>query len=456
MAESSSLIQPRTVTGDGDGIVSHAGLVWLADVADWTGLTAGLSVAMGRVAHRRHDPGRTLAQMVLSLADGGTCVSDLAQLRDQPSLFGPVASHPTTWRTFDQIGPAELRGLTAATTDAREIAWASGAGPSGELTIVDIDATHVNTRAVKQDGAPTYKRLFGHYPLLAMEPDTGEVLAAMMRPGNAGSGTATDHVNLLAAAIAALPMPWRGGHDQGDNAAIVTKPVLIRTDSAGATHWLAEECVERNLLFSFGYPIGGPVRDAVMCVDDDRWLPARNRRKARDGAWVVELTDYVNLAAWPKGTRLICRRERPHPGAQLSLFDTVEGFRHQCFITNQTDSDIVELELRHRQRGRSETIIRDTKACGLANLPFDDIVNNTVWMHLATIANNLLVWAKRLTLTGKLRTATPKTIRHRLLHVAARISPRRLKLDRNWPWTTTILDAIDRLNILFRPHTVTS
>ncbi len=455
MSKNSSLIRPRTVTGDGEGIVSHAGLVWLGEVADRTGLTAGLCTAMARLPHRRHDPGRTLTQMVLTLADGGTCVSDLAALRDQPALFGPVASHPTTWRTFDQVGPHELRQITTAVADARRVAWTAGAGPTGPVTIIDIDATHVTTRADKQDAAPTYKRLFGHYPLIAMEPDTGEVLAAQMRPGNAGSGTAADHVTLLAASIAVLPDVWQNGHQSGDPVEIVQKQVLIRTDSAAASHWFAEECDQRNLQFSFGYQINGAVRDAVMTIETD-WVPARNRHRRRPGAWVIELTDHITLKGWPTGTRLICRRERPHPGAQLSLFDTVEGFRHQCFITNQTDPDIVALELQHRQRGRAETIIRDTKACGLARLPFDDIVNNTVWMHLATIANNLLIWAKRLSLTGKMRTASPKTIRHRLLHVAARISPRRLRLDQNWPWTTTLIEALNQLDNILQPRTVTT
>ena len=455
MSKNSSLIQPRTVTGDGEGIVSHAGLVWLAEVADRTGLTAGLSSAMARLPRRRHDPGRTLAQMVLTLADGGTCVSDLAELRDQPSLFGPVASHPTTWRAFDQIGAVETRGIIAAAAAARTVAWEAGAGPTGAVTIIDIDATHITTRADKQDAAPTYKGKYGHYPLLAMEPDTGEVLAGMMRPGNAGSGTAQDHVSLLADALAALPTQWQAGHAGLDSPKMVEKPILIRTDSAGATHWFAEECHDHNLQFSFGYPISGAVRDALMDVEGP-WIPARNRRKPRDGAWVTELTGLIDLHQWPIGTRLICRRERPHPGAQLSLFDTVEGFRHQCFITNQTNPDVVALERQHRQRGRAETIIRDTKACGLTNLPFDDIVNNTVWMHLAALANNLLAWARRLTLTGRLRAATPKTIRHRLLHIAARISPTRIRLDQNWPWTSTLIDALNQLNTSLPPRTVTT
>ncbi|HMS49748.1 transposase [Candidatus Neomicrothrix sp.] len=151
----------------------------------------------------------------------------------------------------------------------------------------------------------------------------------------------------------------------------------------------------------------------------------------------------MDLSAWPAGTRVIVRRERPRPGAQLSLFDTVEGMRHTAFITDQPGDDIAVLELFQRQRARAENPIRDTKACGLANLPFDCVVNNEVWMQLCFTAHDLLAWAQAISLTGPLRRATPKTLRHRLLHVAARVTPsgRRLDLDRTWPWAPTLLAA---------------
>jgi Transposase DDE domain group 1 len=139
------------------------------------------------------------------------------------------------------------------------------------------------------------------------------------------------------------------------------------------------------------------------------------------------------------------RRERPHPGAQLSLFDTIEGLRHTAFITDTPGDDLAALDLRHRRRGRAEQIIRDTKACGLARLPFDSTADNDRWMQLTFAANDLLCWGRRISLSGPLRRATPKTIRHRLLHVAARISPHRLHLDASWPWTPDLLDALDRL-----------
>jgi hypothetical protein len=456
MGQATRLVRPRSVTGDGEGLISHAGLVWLGEVADRSGLTAGLRLAMAGVPRRRHDPGVTLAQMVVALADGAVCVSDLATVRDQPGLFGPVASQTTAWRTIGGLGPDEFRRLAGARAAARAAAWAAGAGPAGDETIVDFDATIVRTRADKQDAAATYKRTFGHHPLLAMIAETGEVLTGMLRPGNAGANTAADHVAVLGAAVAQLPGAWQRGHAPGDAPQLADKKLVARADAGGASHWFAEECRARNITYSLGYHIDHRVRDALLLVQEEDWQPAvEPGGHHRDGAQVAELTDLVNLQNWPDGTRLIVRRERPHPGAQLSLFDTIEGLRHTAFITDNAGPDITRLELRQRQRARAEAVIRDTKACGLANLPFDSVADNDAWMHLTFSANDLLAWARHITLTGPLRRATPKTIRYRLLHVAAHVSPRRLRLDRSWPWTPTLLDALDRTRTRLQPLTVT-
>lgn len=457
VSHGSSLVRPRAVTGDGVGLVSHAGLEWLAETADLAGLTAGLSAAMTGVVGRRHDPGRTLAQVVLALADGATCLTDLAVLRNQPVMFGPVASEATAWRTFDRVGPAELDGIETARCEARANAWAAGAGPGGDEVIIDIDSTLITTNADKQDAAPNYKRTYGHHPLLAMIAETGEMLCGIMRPGNAGANNVADHVNVLGHAIAQLPAAWAVGHDLGDHPDLAEHGLLVRADSGGASHWLAEEIRLRNVSFSIGYAIDQRVRDGICLIQEEDWVCALNAGgQPRPGAEVIELTSYVNLDAWPEGTRLIVRRERPHPGAQLTLFDTIEGMRHTAFITDTTGADIADLELRHRQRARAENVIRDTKACGLANLPFDCIVNNDTWMRLCFAANDLLCWARRLGCDGQLAKATPKTIRRRLLSIAGAITPtgRRLHLDIRWPWTTQLLNAITRVRTAFASLTV--
>jgi len=459
MSHGSRLVRSRAVTGDGVGLVSHAGLEWLAETADLAGLTSGLSVAMQGVGGRRHDPGRTVAQVVLALADGATCLSDLAVLRNQPAMFGPVASEATVWRTFERAASVELAGIATARRDARARAWAAGAGPSDAELIIDLDATLITTKADKQDAAPNYKRSYGHHPLLAMIAETGEMLCGMIRPGNAGSNTAADHVEVLGSAIGQLPEVWAAGHAWGDDPNLVQRPLLVRADAGGASHWLAEEIRDRNALFSIGYGIDQRVRDAICLIQEHDWIPAVNTDgKVRPGAEVIELTEFVNLDCWPARTRLIVRRERPHPGAQLTLFDTINGMRHTAFITDTENGDIAALELRQRQRASAENVIRDTKACGLANLPFDCIVNNDIWMQLCFAANDLLCWARRIGCHGTpLAQATPKTIRQRLLTIAGRITPtgRKLDLDTQWPWTTQLLTAIHRVRHAFQTLTVT-
>ncbi len=228
MTKSTRLASPRTVTGNGEGLTSRGGLVWLAETADLCGLTAGFDDAFARLPGRIHRPGRTMAQMVLALADGATALSDIAVLRNQPTIAGRVASDPTVWRTFQAVGPPELRGITRARAVARERAWAAGAGPDGELLVIDIDATIITTKADKQDAAPTYKRTYGHHPLLAMAGDCDEVFAGIMRPGNAGANTAVDHIVVLDQAIAALPPEWRAGHNQGDHPDDAGKELVVR------------------------------------------------------------------------------------------------------------------------------------------------------------------------------------------------------------------------------------
>jgi hypothetical protein len=311
-----------------------------------------------------------LAQLVVALADGAECLSDLDALRAQPQLVGPVPSRSSAQRAFGALGPAELRRLAGARRDARAAAWEAGAGPDSDRATLDLDATIVRTRSDKKDAAPTHKRTYGHHPHLAMLAETGEVLAGMFRPGNAGANCAADHVVVLAAAVDQLPADWQQGHQPGDDPALVAKELLVRTDSAGASHWFAEECRARNIGFSFGYWIDARVRAALLLVQEEDWESARDADgQVRDGAQVVEITDLVNLNAWPEGTRLIVRRERPHPGAQLSLFDAIEGLRHTAFITDTESDDLAALDLRHRQRGRPSRSSGTPKPAGSPAYP---------------------------------------------------------------------------------------
>ncbi|HET7721687.1 MAG TPA: transposase, partial [Acidimicrobiales bacterium] len=300
----SQSVRRAKVTTDGDGLVSHVGTGLLAELADRSGLTLGLSMAMGDcgISWHTHDPGVVLTHMAVAIADGADCLSKLAVLRNQEALFGPVASHATAWRAIESVTAAELRGVDVARAAARERVWAAGGAPS--TVTLDFDATLVDAHSDKQCAAPTYKRGFGFHPLGVWCDETGEALAAMLRPGNAGANTAADHVKMLDAALAQLPPAWRAGHRAGDERAAVVHPILARADSAGATHGFVDALVARNIGFSIGFDVDGRVRDALMLAQEEDWVPAvEGDGGRRPGAWVTELTALADLATWPAGTR---------------------------------------------------------------------------------------------------------------------------------------------------------
>jgi hypothetical protein len=433
------------VTTDGAGVAAHGGAALLAELADRLGLTAALSWRAGRgqTSRHRHEAGAVLRDLAVMLADGGDCLSDLAVLRDQGELFGPVASTATAWRVVERVAADELglAGLRAARAQARGRAWRAGAWPQADLLLVDVDGTLLDAHSDKQGAAGTYRGGFGFYPLVCFldrGDGTGEALAGMLRPGNAGSNTAGDHVEVVDLALGQLPaVAW----DQ---------PIVVRADTGGATHGLVDHLRARGVRFSISLPADERVRAAVLAVPAGAWQPAVDADgQPREGAEVAEL-DSLDLAGWPQGTRAICRREDPHPGAQLSFTDA-DGHRFQVFITDQ-HGDPAVLELRHRRRARIEDRTRCGKATGLRNLPFDLLRRNAVWLELVLAACDLTCWAQALLLDGELRIAEPKTLRYWLLHVAARVvrhaRRRILRLQRTWPWAAELALAFQRLRAL--------
>ena len=428
------------IAADGDGLVSRSGTALVAELSQRLGLPAALSEALADTRERSggHDPGRVLGDLALSLLDGGDCVADLGVLRDQAELFGSVASNATAWRAIERAC-GRIDDLRRARAQARARAWAAGAAPA--QIVLDFDSHLIDCHSDKQGAAPTWKRGFGFHPLLCYLDASGEALAGILREGRAGANTASDHVELLGLALEQIP------------AEHLERPMLARSDSAGATHEFAAALRETGIRFSLGFELREAVREAILGLPEAAWRPAiRQDGEQREGAEVAELTGSVELSAdWPEGARLICRRERPHPGAQLSFIDH-DGHRFQCFITDQKDADIARLEARHRAHARVEDRIREGRDTGLRNLPFRDFEPNEVWLELALTAQDLLAHARALCLDGELRRAEPKRLRHRLLHVAGRLtrSGRRttLHLPRRWPWAVTILAAFGRLRAL--------
>jgi hypothetical protein len=433
-----STIKTVDVKADGIGLCSRAGTALLALTAQRLGLTDGLSAALEGTRERRagHDPGRVLRDLAVMAADGGRCVSDLQALAGQPALFGDLASVSTARRVLLSIGAGELDAIRQARALARARAWQAGVTP--RRVILDFDATPITAHSEKEHAAGHYKGGFGFNPLLV---SCGrEVLAAILRPGNAGANNAGDHLSALELALEQLPQSALDGE------------ILARSDSAGASHDFALACRETRIRFSLGYAIGAPVREAILAVSENSWEPAINADGTRrDGAWVTELTGQVNLEAWPQRTRLICRRERPHPGAQLSFSD-VDGHRFQCFITDQDGKDIAALEATHRAHAEVEDRVKALKATGAAHLPFHSFAANAAWLELALTAHDIMTFTQLLMLDGEHRSAEPKRLRYRILHVAGQLTRHArqttLHLPADWPWAAAILRAFKRLRAL--------
>ena len=442
------------MSADGKGLVSQAGAVLLVQALRVTGLDRGLREALGRWRSPRavHDPGKIIADLAVAVALGGDCLADLAVLRAQPELSGPVASDPVVSRLIAALAADAPRALTAirsARAAARERAWAlagdAAPGTDGGLVTVNVDATIVTACSDKDRAAPTWKKTFGFHPLTVFAdhgPEgSGEPLAIMLRPGNAGSNTAADHIEATKLALAQLPRRLR-------------RRVLVRADSGGGTHeflsWLARP--GRRLAYSVGFTITDDIADAIGKIPAAAWTPAYDAAgQVRDGAWVAEITGMLDLSSWPAGMRVIVRKERPHPGAQLRFTD-IDGHRFTCLATSTSRGQLADLELRHRRRARCEDRIRAAKDTGLRNLPLHGFTQNQVWCEIVALACELLAWMQMLAFDGPARRWEPKRVRLRIFAVAGRIvrggRRLRLRLAARWPWATQITAAVTRLHAL--------
>jgi len=440
-------------------IVSQAGAVALVETVRAAGLDQGLSHALSRWRKpcARHDPGKIVTDLALALAVGGDCLADVAVLRAEPAVFGAVASDPTVSRLVDTLAADADQALTAidsARAAARARVWGAAgqhaphhAASAEHPVVIDVDATLVTAHSDKELAAPTFKRGFGFHPLLAFadhgQDGTGEPLSAMLRKGNAGSNTAADHIAVLKAAFAQLP-----GHQPGRRPG---KKVLVRADGAGGTHeflsWLSGQRVQ----YSVGFSLPDTFATELAMLDKAKlWQPAYDGEgQIRAGAFVAEATGLLNLGSWPEGMRVILRKERPHPGAQLRITDH-DGNRVTAFATNTPRGQLADLELRHRRRARCEDRIRISKDTGLRNLPLHDFDQNRVWLAIVALAVEITAWLQMLAFTDHpARRWEPKRLRLRLFSIPARIADhgrtRRLHLPAHAPWAALLTAGLDQL-----------
>ena len=444
--------------------VGQAGGVLLTETIRVSGLGLELSAALEswRKPTAVHDPAKIVLDLALTLALGGDCLADIALLRAEPGVYGRVASDPTVSRTVDMLAgdvDAALAAIDTARAAARATVWGlagedapdHGADATSPL-IVDVDATLVGSHSEKENARPTFKRGFGFHPLCVFVdhgPDgTGEPLQIRLRPGNAGSNTAADHIDVVKAALKQLP-----GHQPGLRPG---RKVLVRVDGAGSTHAFLDWCTAQRLSYSVGFGLPADTEEVLAKIPESVWTPALDAHdQVREGAWVAELTGLLNLQGWPEGMRVIARKERPHPGAQLRLTD-VDGLRVTAFATNTVTAQLPDLELRHRQRARAEDRIRNSKATGLTNLPLHDFAQNQIWCAIITLAAELTAWMQMLALTDHpARRWEPKRLRLRLYTVPAALAStgRRilLHLAKKAPWAQLVTDAWHRLRALTVP-----
>jgi hypothetical protein len=338
--------------------------------------------------------------------------------------------------------------IRAARSAARERAWAlageDAPGADGGLVTVDLDATVVVAHSEKEQAAPTWKT-FGFHPLTAWadhsETGNGEPLAIVLQAGNAGSNTAADHIETALLALAQMPRRLRG-------------PVLVRTDSGGGTHefltWLTAR--SRPLHYSVGMTLTEDMQQAALKVLAASWTPAYDGNgQVRDGAWVADSTGLLDLSVWPTGMRVIVRKERPHPDAQLRFTD-LDGHRFTAFATDARRGQLAGLELRHRRRARCEDRIRCAKDTGLRNLPLRGFAQNQLWCEIVSLACKLLAWTQMIALAGNARRWEPKRLRLRVFAVSGRLARNglrlRLRLAEYWPWAADITAAVTRLQAI--------
>lgn len=447
------------VTTAGERLVSHGGSGMLAETADLSGLTTALSglFTAGGYRWRRHDPGVTLVRAAVAIADGMTNVSMVEGFcGSRPQIFEDPASRSTLARTVFAFGDELMTPrLDRALAEVRTNVWDKAGYAPASLTI-DVDATLLDAHSDKQWAAPTFKKGFGFHPLGAWLDETREPLAMIFRAGNAGSNTAVDHCDVIMRSIDQLPADYRSGHHPGDDPTLVAHGLLVRSDGAGATKEFLADLVARNIEFSVGFSMNAGLRERIEAVPDDAWIPAVNTDGTpRRGAQIVELAGLTGADGWPGGARVICRREEPHNGATLSLFDQIHGLRHTLMLTNTTGGDIAVLELRHRQHARVEDRIRCWKTCGATRQPAWDAPANEAWLNTSLLALTLMAWTQLIGFDphSALAKAEPATFRQRVLHVAAQHATRGrrliLHLDRHWPWTPDIANAYHRIRQAF-------
>ena len=467
-----------TITAGGKGLVGHAGAVLLRKAADQTGLAGQLSEAMlVRGSSPLLDRGIVLVSMAIAIALGAASMSDIALLAHLAPLLGTAASSPTVRRTLDLAGDKKIRDRIArARARARAHAWnliaqtergfpwleVAGKTLTGWV-VIDMDATLITAHSEKEKAAPTWKKGYGFHPLAAWCRNTRECLAMLLRPGNAGSNTFTDHREVLTAAIRQVPSRFR-------------RRILVRVDGAGASHDLIGHLLSlssprRTLRFTCGWTIRPEDEDAIKLLPASAWKPGT----CQDGAVeedkaVAEITHLMTRAEnWPGSLRWVVRRVKPSRRqlAKLTPYEKQTGWRYSIICANIPDAGLQGvpgshhpqyIDVLHREHACVETVgVRTAKDMGLRGLPSKIFQVNEGWVLAANIAADLTAWTRLLGHQDdpELRDANPPTLRYRVWHLPAKLArharQRVLAISADWPWADEFLACWNRLCTLPAP-----
>ena len=445
------------VESGGTGVVAHVGLHALGSFADRLGLGDALSA---RIPWRGggfpiHDRGKVLIQTALVLAGGGESCLDIEHLRIGDDLFGSVPSDTTVARMFHEIASSSRAGIAEAMAGVRAEVWRRSSVTTGtDPVVLDIDASLVEIHSEnKEEAAPNFKGGYGFHPMFCFADATGETLSALLRSGNAGANAVADHVTVLDGAIAQLPETIARGHRAGDDPHLVNRELIVRADSAGCTEGFLAACRDRNVGFFVSARSNAQVTAAIFDAIgiEEVWLPAVDQDgELRDGAHVAELTCLIDDAKLPDGTRLIVRREPLHPGAQRSLFPSLD-FRYWGFYTDQ-DGDPVDLDVTMRAHAHVEQHICRLKDSGLTRFPFTSFEANSNWLMTVALSADLVRWFQLLCFDGSWRDARPKALRWGIFHTPGRLVRRArrhvVRIIDDWPTAQVLLDAYQRIAVL--------
>jgi Transposase DDE domain group 1 len=454
-------------------MVGHAGAVLLHRVADRSGLVARLREALSSSPWML-DRANVLVGLVAGIALGARNLRQAELLaRHHTELIGDGASDSTLWRMLGEIDDRARRRIgkarAAVRARVRELpserkqgfAWLVilGRQLSG-WTVIDMDATVITCTSRKEQAAGTHKGTWGIHPLAAWCANTFECLSMMLRPGNAGSNTASEHTAVLGDALAQLPRTYR-------------RRILIRLDGAGASHALIEHLLSlttarRKVAFTSGFTITALEEAAIAELPEHAWTQAVEQDGSPDPvAQVAELTGLWRSPGWPDGLRFIARRVKPsrRHAKKLTEFEKATGWRYQLTVTNIKDlgrpvpgsHHVYFLDTLHRQHAAVEDRVRTEKATGIRSLPLHGYERNKAWLPAANMASDLLAY---LQLPGldehdELAAAEPETLRATILHIPAHPTSharkRILKIEQAWPWATAVVEAWERLGAIPAP-----